>query len=108
MTKKKYNINSFFAGIGGFDIAFEQSGFKTQLLCEINPFCNQILSRHWPNVRKELDINGIDIDNIPNADVWCGGFPCQDISLARGASARLGLNGKRSGLFYRFADLISL
>ena len=108
MTKKKYNINSFFAGIGGFDIAFEQSGFKTQLLCEINPFCNQILSRHWPNVRKELDINGIDIDNIPNADVWCGGFPCQDISLARGASARLGLSGKRSGLFYRFADLISL
>ena len=108
MIKKKYNINSFFAGIGGFDVAFEQSGFKTQLLCEINPFCNQILSRHWPNVRKELDINGIDLDNIPNADVWCGGFPCQDISLARGASARLGLNGKRSGLFYRFADLISL
>lgn len=108
MTKKKYNINSFFAGIGGFDVAFEQSGFKTQLLCEISPFCNQILSRHWPKVRKELDINGIDLGNIPNADVWCGGFPCQDISLARGASARLGLNGKRSGLFYRFADLISL
>ena len=108
MTKKKYNINSFFAGIGGFDVAFEQSGFKTQLLCEISPFCNQILSRHWPKVRKELDINGIDLDHIPNADVWCGGFPCQDISLARGASARLGLNGKRSGLFYRFADLISL
>ena len=108
MTKKKYNINSFFAGIGGFDIAFEQSGFKTQLLCEINPFCNQILSRHWPNVRKELDINEIEIDNIPNADVWCGGFPCQDISLARGASARLGLNGKRSGLFFRCAGLISM
>jgi DNA (cytosine-5)-methyltransferase 1 len=107
MAKKKYSINSFFAGIGGFDLAFEQSGFKTLFLCEINPFCNQILARHWPRVRKELDINEIEIDNIPNADVWCGGFPCQDISLARGASARLGLNGKRSGLFYRFADLIS-
>ena len=104
---KLYSINSFFSGIGGFDIAFEQSGFKTQLLCEINPFCNQILNRHWPHVKKEKDINDIKIEDIPNTDVWCGGFPCQDISLARGASARLGLNGKRSGLFYRFADLIN-
>ena len=65
MTKKKYNINSFFAGIGGFDIAFEQSGFKTQLLCEINPFCNQILARHWPNVRKEQDILEVFVAWIP-------------------------------------------
>lgn len=106
MTKKKYNINSFFAGIGGFDIAFEQSGFKTQLLCEINPFCNQILSRHWPNVQKAGDINNITEEEIPDSDIWCGGFPCQDISVARGASKRLGLKGKRSGLFYRFAELI--
>lgn len=104
---KLYSINSFFAGIGGFDIAFEQSGFKTQLLCEINPFCNQILNRHWPHVKKEKDINDIKVEDIPDTDVWCGGFPCQDISLARGASARLGLKGKRSGLFYRFADLIN-
>lgn len=104
---KLYSINSFFAGIGGFDIAFERSGFKTQLLCEINPFCNQILNRHWPRVKKENDINDIKSGDIPNADVWCGGFPCQDISLARGASARLGLHGTRSGLFYRFADLIN-
>lgn len=106
MPKKKYHINSFFAGIGGFDVAFEQHGFSTTLLCEINPFCNQILSRHWPNVQKAGDINAITIDEIPNAEVWCGGFPCQDISVARGASARLGLKGKRSGLFFRFAELI--
>ena len=107
MNKTKYAINSFFAGIGGFDVAFEQSGFKTQLLCEINPFCNLVLSRHWPNVKKEKDINEIDAATIPDANVWCGGFPCQDISLARGASARLGLNGKRSGLFFQFAELIN-
>lgn len=100
-------INSFFAGIGGFDLAFEQSGFKTQMQCEINSFCNQILDRHWPNVRKEKDINDIDSESVPETDVWCGGFPCQDISLARGASVRLGLQGKRSGLFYRFAELIN-
>lgn len=106
MKKKQYKINSFFSGIGGFDIAFEKKGFATQMLCEINPFCNQILGRHWPNVQKFSDINEIDSKDIPNSDVWCGGFPCQDISVARGASERLGLAGSRSGLFYRFAELI--
>ena len=106
MARKKYGLNSFFAGIGGFDVAFEKHGFSTKLLCEINPFCNQILSRHWPNVHKATDINTIDVKDIPDVKVWCGGFPCQDISVARGASARLGLKGTRSGLFYRFAELI--
>lgn len=106
MAERKHKINSFFAGIGGFDVAFEKQGFSTALLCEINPFCNQILNRHWPNVKKVSDINTITVDDIPAVEVWCGGFPCQDISVARGASARLGLNGERSGLFYRFAELI--
>ena len=106
MAKKYYHINSFFAGIGGFDVAFEKHGFASQFQCEINPFCNQILNRHWPNVQKAGDINLIEENEIPNSEVWCGGFPCQDISVARGASERLGLQGKRSGLFYRFAELI--
>ena len=106
MTKNRYKINSFFAGIGGFDVAFEKQGFSTAMLCEISPFCNRILSRHWPNVQKAEDINMIAEEEIPDTEVWCGGFPCQDISVARGASERLGLKGKRSGLFYRFAELI--
>lgn len=77
------------------------------MLCEINPFCNQVLNRHWPNTLKFSDINDIDVSKIPEADVWCGGFPCQDISVARGASQRLGLAGHRSGLFFQFADLIA-
>lgn len=106
MKTKEYKINSFFAGIGGFDVAFERQGFSTAFFCEINPFCNQILNRHWPNVQKANDINTIIKEEIPNSEVWCGGFPCQDISVARGASERLGLKGTHSGLFYRFAELI--
>jgi len=106
MTNKKYKVNSFFSGIGGFDYAFENNGFTTQLLCEINPFCNQVLSYHWPKVPIFTDINTIEGKDIPTSEVWCGGFPCQDISVARGASERLGLTGKRSGLFFRFAELI--
>lgn len=106
MSQNRFSLNSFFSGIGGFDIAFENQGFITQLQCEINPFCNQILSKHWPNVQKFQDINDIEENSIPDANVWCGGFPCQDISVARGSSTRLGLLGQRSGLFYRFAELI--
>lgn len=106
MGKKKYYINSFFAGIGGFDIAFENSGFSSAFFCEINPYCKKILSQHWPNVPLFDDINKIKETDIPDSNIWCGGFPCQDISVARGASERLGLKGVRSGLFYRFSELI--
>lgn len=101
-----YHLNSFFAGIGGFDLGFKKNGFKTEFLCEINPFCNEVLSNHWPKAKRAEDICEVKASDIPNAEVWCGGFPCQDISVARGASQRLGLGGTRSGLFYQFADLI--
>lgn len=101
-----FSLNSFFAGIGGFDIAFERNGFKTQYLCEINSFCNEVLKTHWPKVAMATDICDIDPLSIPDADVWCGGFPCQDISVARGAAKRLGLDGTRSGLFFQYANLI--
>lgn len=101
-----YHLNSFFAGIGGFDLGFEKNGFKTEFLCEINPFCNEVLSTHWPKAKRAEDICAVKASDIPDAEVWCGGFPCQDISVARGASQRLGLDGTRSGLFYQFAALI--
>lgn len=101
-----YHLNSFFAGIGGFDLGFEKNGFKTEFLCEINSFCNEVLSTHWPKAKRAEDICEVKASDIPDAEVWCGGFPCQDISVARGASQRLGLDGTRSGLFYQFAALI--
>lgn len=100
-------FNSFFAGIGGFDIALEEEGFQPALQCEINPFCQQVLKKHWPDVRLATDITILNSQDIPDADVWCGGFPCQDVSVARGSKGRDGLKGKNSGLFYPFAKLIA-
>ncbi|WP_369873045.1 DNA cytosine methyltransferase [Adlercreutzia muris] len=99
-------MNSFFAGIGGFDLGFENAGFDISYICEINDYCNKVLDTHWPDVARGQDINEVNLSEIPQAEVWCGGFPCQDISVARGSLSRLGLNGSRSGLFYRFAELV--
>lgn len=104
-------VASFFAGIGGFDLGFERNrGMKVVWQCEINDFCRDILHQHWPNVPCARDIREIANEktprrSIPDASVWTGGFPCQDVSLAR-MGPRKGLRGKQSGLFYDFAKLI--
>lgn len=96
---------SFFAGIGGFDLGFERAGFKSVYQCELDEYCRNILAHHWPHVKRDIDIKKVEKDDIPKAEIWCAGFPCQDVSLAR-ARPRAGLEGERSGLFYRFADLL--
>ena len=100
-----YRVASFFAGIGGFDLGFEQAGIQTVWQCEKKSFCLDILDKHWPDVPRVADITEVDADDIPEAEIWAGGFPCQDVSLAR-MGPRSGLRGKQSGLFYDFAQLI--
>lgn len=104
-SHSSYSAASFFSGIGGFDIGFEAVGFSISLQCEIEPFCQSILRKHWPNVPLYSDITKLKNDEIPKSDVWIGGFPCQDLSLAR-MGKRDGLRGSKSGLFYEFARLV--
>jgi DNA (cytosine-5)-methyltransferase 1 len=96
---------SFFSGIGGFDLGFEQAGFEVSYQCEIDSFCNEILEAHWPDVPRAKNIKEVKNATIPASDVWAGGFPCQDVSLAR-MGPRAGLKGARSGLFHDFAGLL--
>ncbi len=96
---------SFFAGIGGFDLGFEKSGFSVVFNCENNKFCRAVLNEHWPNNRSFEDIIDLTPEQIPDSEVWCGGFPCQDLSVARGSNDRHGLKGSRSGLFFKLLKL---
>ena len=105
-TVSKYKLASFFAGIGGFDLGFSRAGFTTNFLCEVDPFCQNVLARHWPDIQVDPDIKQLNAKDIPLADVWVGGFPCQDVSLARGGRGRDGLRGQNSGLFYPFIELV--
>jgi DNA (cytosine-5)-methyltransferase 1 len=102
---QKLKVASFFTGIGGFDLAFQQEGCEVVFQCEIDSFCQKVLQKHWPDVARKTDITKVEPGDIPEADIWCAGFPCQDLSLAN-QGKRLGLEGKRSGLFNQFADLV--
>lgn len=97
-----------FSGIGGFSLGLERAGFKTVAFCEIEDFPRQVLAHHWPGVPIYDDVRNLDAarlraDGITCIDAICGGFPCQDISVAgKGA----GLDGERSGLWREFARLV--
>lgn len=107
-TNNARRVNSFFAGIGGFDLAFEKHGFEPGFYCEKDEFCRSVLKRNWPAVANAIDIQRLNVKDIPAADVWTAGFPCQDLSLARTPHGkRNGLKGSQSGLFYTFLELLS-
>lgn len=97
-------VASFFSGIGGLDLGFERAGFSVTVQCEIDPFCVSILKKHWPSILRFQNIKEMSDADVPFSDVWTGGFPCQDVSLAR-MGPRAGLKGKKSGLFYEFVRL---
>lgn len=96
----------FFAGIGGFRRGMELAGHKCVGRCEIDKFANQsyeaihsVRGDEW----FENDIRKVRADELPKANVWCFGFPCQDISVA---GKQLGFDGKRSSLFFAVTKLI--
>jgi DNA (cytosine-5)-methyltransferase 1 len=99
-------VASFFSGIGGFDLGLERAGMKVVFQCEKNEFCKKVLKKHWPLVPLQNDILSLEANDIPEAELWAGGFPCQDVSLAN-QGKRKGLEGFRSGLFYKYAELIA-
>ena len=101
----RLRVASSFAGIGGFDLGFQRAGLDTVWQCELKTFCIDILEQHWPLVPRATDIREVNANDIPEAEIWAGGFPCQDVSLAR-MGPRKGLRGRQSGLFYDFAELI--
>lgn len=103
----QWRVLDLFSGIGGFSLGLERAGMTTVAFCEIEPYCRAVLAKHWPGVPiyddvRELTAVRLRADGI-GVDVICGGFPCQDISIAgKGA----GIEGGRSGLWREYARLV--
>ena len=121
----------FFAGIGGFRRGMELAGHECVGFCEFDKFATaSYISMHLltdeqrkvledipiKKRQKEIlkeeyrngewyanDIRRVYAGDIPKADCWCFGFPCQDISVA---GKQLGFQGNRSSLFFRVMYLV--
>ena len=76
------NFVSLFSGIGGLDLGLERAGMTCVAQVEIDDYCNQILEKHWPDVPRWRDIHDINEGDLSDADLICGGFPCQPVSVA--------------------------
>lgn len=101
------NFVDFFAGIGGIRLGLEQAGHKCVGFCEFDKYARTAYKAmydtegEWEN----HDVRTVKPYDVPNADLWCFGFPCQDISVA---GKQKGLQeGERSGLFYEIMQLLA-
>lgn len=73
---------SLFSGVGGLDLALEPCAVTPIWQVEVDSFCNSVLERHWPDVRRYTDIRAIDWASVERPDLVYGGFPCQPFSVA--------------------------
>ena len=80
-----------FSGIGGFALAARWVGWETVGFCEIDPYCQKVLAKHWPGVPIYEDVRDVTAERL-GADgviamgariIITGGFPCQDISALK-------------------------
>jgi DNA (cytosine-5)-methyltransferase 1 len=96
-------FGSLFTGVGGFDLGFERAGMECLWQVEFDKACQSILKKHWGETELFDDVRTVGRHNLKPVDVICGGFPCQDVSIA---GKRAGLAGERSGLWSEFARII--
>lgn len=100
----KLRVLDLFSGIGGFSLGLERAGgFETVAFCEIEEFPRRVLRKHWPDVPIFEDVREMEGKDVGPIDVICGGFPCQDLSIA-GPLTGLEL-GHRSGLWSEIVRL---
>lgn len=96
----------FFAGIGGFHSGLEKAGMKCIGWCEFDKFAQKSYRAIYDTERLWFsdDVRKVRGWDIPKADLWTFGFPCQDVSIA---GKQKGIKrGTRSGLFYEIMRLI--
>ncbi|MFP4414398.1 DNA cytosine methyltransferase [Coleofasciculus sp.] len=99
----KLKFIDLFAGIGGFRIAFEETGYECVYSCEIDPKCQEVYFNNFSD-KPAGDIIKIDINSIPEFDVLTAGFPCQPFSIC---GKRKGFQDTRGTLFFRICEIIA-
>lgn len=95
----------FFSGIGGFRLGMEMAGYTCVGHCEIDKFADRSY-RAMHNVKESEwyanDITRVEPEELPEADCYCFGFPCQAFSIA---GKRRGFEDTRGTLFFEVMRL---
>lgn len=97
------NVVSVFSGIEGIGLALERAGATIVAQVEKNRFRRTVLEHHYPHVLRLTDAYDAGKQTLPEADLVCGGSPCQDLSTA---GKRAGLAGEQSRLWYEFHRIV--
>lgn len=96
----------FFAGIGGFHSGLEKARMECIGWCEFDKFAQKSYRAMYDTERLWFadDVRKVRGWDVPKADLWTFGFPCQDVSIS---GKQKGIKrGTRSGLFYEIMRLI--
>lgn len=102
-----YTVASFFGGVGGIDLGFEQTKkFSSVFINEFDKNAQETIAYNFPNIeldRRDIHVVDKDSDDVPNTDVIVGGFPCQAFSIA---GYRKGFEDERGDLFFELYRII--
>lgn len=98
---------SFFTGVGGIDIGFEQAGFETIYANELDKFAVQTIRENFNFFLDHRDIKDVHVSEIPEFDIMLAGFPCQAFSIA---GHRQGFQDEkgRGNLFFELERIFSV
>lgn len=98
----------FFSGIGGFRLGMEMAGHECVGHCEIDKYANRsYIAMHQPKEDEWYAANIRDVEpgDLPEADCYCFGFPCQTFSIA---GNRGGFEDTRGTLFFEVMRLAAV
>jgi len=108
----KFRFIDLFCGIGGFRIAFERAGGECVFSSDWDKY-SQITYEANFGEKPWGDIHTKAIEEIPEHDILCAGFPCQPFSIA-GVSKKLSLGRKhgfedvkQGNLFFDLAEILN-
>lgn len=99
------NVLDIFSGIGGFSYGLSKSSpvYNIKAFCEVDKDARHILKKHHNDIPIYENIINLSGKSLNDIDLICGGFPCQDISIA---GKKVGIYGKKSGLWSEYYRLI--
>lgn len=102
----KLKTIDLFAGIGGIRIAFEEAGFETIYSSDFDKYCSVTFNTNFETPKLDCkDIKQTTSQDLPDADLLLGGFPCQPFSIA---GYRRGLKDSgRGDLFFDILRILS-